>query len=67
MVFIYGIILLIIGGLGIYSLEYSNNIYTAYLLVLLGILSLIDEAYFKEKSRLFPIELWGNNEFRILE
>ncbi|MCK5261344.1 MAG: hypothetical protein KAJ44_04115 [Thermoplasmatales archaeon] len=67
MIFIYGIILLIIGGLNIYSLEYSNNIYNAYLLVLLGTLSLIAGAYFSEKSRLSPIRLWNNNEFRILE
>ena len=46
---IYGIILLIIGGLGIYSLEYLNK-YTAYLLVILGILSLIAGAYFNKKK-----------------
>ena len=47
---IYGIILLIIGGLGIYSLDYLNNIYTAYLLVVLGIISLIIGAYFCKKK-----------------
>ena len=38
---IYGFILLIIGGLGIYSLDYLNNAYIAYLLFLLGILAII--------------------------
>jgi hypothetical protein len=36
---IYGKILLILGILGVYSLDYLNNIYTAYFLVLLGIIS----------------------------
>ena len=49
--FIYGIILLIIGGLGIYSLDYLNNIYTAYILVILGILSIICGAYFTTKTK----------------
>ena len=47
---IYGIILLIIGGLGVYSLDYLNNIYTAYLLVIPGIISLIAGAYFSTKK-----------------
>ena len=47
---IYGIILLILGGLGIYSLDYLNNQYTAYFLVILGILSLIAGAYFGSKK-----------------
>jgi len=38
---IYGIFLLIIYGLGIYSLDYLNNIATAYLLVILGIFGII--------------------------
>jgi len=42
---IYGIILLIIGGLGVYSLDYLNNTYTAYLLVILGIISIIAGVY----------------------
>lgn len=48
---IYGIILLIIGGLGIYSLDYLNNVYTAYLLVILGIVSLIAGAYLGTKKK----------------
>jgi hypothetical protein len=48
---IYGIILLIIGGLGIYSLEYLNNTYTAYLLVILGIISIIAGVYFNSKEK----------------
>jgi formate hydrogenlyase subunit 3/multisubunit Na+/H+ antiporter MnhD subunit len=47
---IYGIILLIMGGLGIYDSKYLNN-YTAYLLVVLGILSLIIGAYFASKKK----------------
>ena len=47
---IYGIILLIIGGLGVYSLDYLNSTYTAYLIVILGILSLIAGAYFSKKK-----------------
>jgi hypothetical protein len=42
---IYGIILIIIGGLGIYSLDWLNNIYVAYLLLIGGILALIGGAY----------------------
>jgi len=42
---IYGIILLILGGLGIYSLDYLNNSYIAYLLFLLGILAIIAGMY----------------------
>ena len=49
--FVYGIILLIIGGLGIYSLDYLNNIYTAYILVILGIVSIICGAYFGTKTK----------------
>ena len=48
---IYGIILLIIGGLGIYSLEYLNNTYTAYLIFILGILSIIIGLYFSTKKK----------------
>lgn len=48
---IYGIILLIIGGLGIYCLDYLNNVYTAYLLVILGIISLIAGLYFSMKIK----------------
>ena len=47
---IYGIILLIIGGLGIYSLDYLNNITTAYFLVILGIFGIIGGSYFHMKS-----------------
>jgi hypothetical protein len=49
--FIYGIILLIIGGLGIYSLDYLNNTYTAYLLVILGIIGIICGIYFSMKTK----------------
>jgi hypothetical protein len=49
--FIYGFILLIIGGLGIYSLDYLSNIYTAYLLVILGIIGIICGAYFSMKTK----------------
>ena len=48
---IYGFILLIIGGLGIYSLDYMNNTYTAYLLILLGIIGIICGAYFSMKPK----------------
>ena len=48
---IYGFILLIIGGLGIYSLDYLNNEYTAYLLVILGIISIIFGIYFSIKLK----------------
>jgi hypothetical protein len=47
--FIYGIILLIIGGLGIYDLNYLNNINSAYLLVILGIISILTGVYFCRK------------------
>jgi len=49
--FIYGFILLIIGGLGIYSLDYLNNTYTAYLLVILGIIGIICGIYFSMKTK----------------
>ena len=42
---IYGIILLILGGLGIYSLDYLNTVYIAYFLFLLGILAIIAGVY----------------------
>ena len=48
---IYGLILLIIGGLGIYSLDYLDNTYTAYLLVILGIIGIICGAYFSMKTK----------------
>jgi membrane-bound ClpP family serine protease len=47
---IYGIILLILGGLGLYSLDYLNNIYTAYFLIILGILAIIAGACFGRKK-----------------
>jgi amino acid transporter len=47
----YGIILVILGALGIYSLDYLNNIYTAYFLVIIGILAVVGGAYFNYKSK----------------
>ena len=47
---IYGIILLIIGALGVYSLDYLNNIYTAYFILILGICGIIGGSYFHWKS-----------------
>ena len=48
---IYGIILTIIGGLGIYSLDYLSNIYIAYLLLIGGILAIIGGVYFNMKPK----------------
>ena len=42
---IFGLIILIIGGLGVYSLDYLNNIYAAYLLIILGLLCLIEHIW----------------------
>ena len=52
---IYGIILIILGGLGIYALDYLHDIQTytqvtAYLLIILGIISLIAGTYFAKKK-----------------
>lgn len=47
---IYGIILLIIGALGVYDTETYLNEYTAYLLIILGIISLICGGYFCKKK-----------------
>jgi hypothetical protein len=49
---IYGIILLIIGILGLINLDYLANIYTAGLILLLGILSFVCAGIFgREKIK----------------
>ena len=40
--FVFGLIILIIGGLGVYSLDYLNNIYVAYILIIMGLLAIIE-------------------------
>jgi hypothetical protein len=39
---IFGLILLIIGTVGAYSLDYLNNVYVAYILILMGILAIAE-------------------------
>ena len=48
--FIYGIILLIIGILGVIDLDYLANNYMAYLFIILGIVSFICAGYFGIKK-----------------